>query len=533
MNQNKKTGSFYTPLPIAKFMVGRVFSKKKSSQISILEPSAGDGVFVKAFYDHFIHPIATSRFLAVEKNKEEADKILKINPMSGLEVCNEDFLDLQDSLKSGVFNVILGNPPYIRKTLLTSHQIKKCQKIHSSFPSLSKNSIKNIWSAFLIRSISLLDKNEGILALVLPAELLQVNYAKELRELLLIEFDRIEIFTFNELLFKDCKGQDTLILIAERDSNEKGLFFCNINKVEDLSKNKFDFSAKSAFESMKWTSHTLNSDEIDLLDKLRENLNTIDYYCTSKAGIVTAANNFFIVNKDIVHSYSLGPYLKPVIQKSSLVTRFVVFDKLDFDLLAEKLVPSFLLDFNSIDLRLNPEVKKYLQKGVDEKIDRRFKTKIRKNWYEIPNIGDFAQALFFKRCGDFHKFVRNDARVLATDSAYLVNAREGYDITSIIFSFYNSLTLIFSELNGRYYGGGVLELTPNEFKNLPIPYVEITQDDFNGLILKLAKSNFDKISFFCYMDFFILKKVVPNIADEDIHMLWVIREKLYSRRVGL
>ena len=35
-----------------------------------------------------------------------------------------------------------------------------------------------------------------------------------------------------------------------------------------------------------------------------------------------------------------------------------------------------------------------------------------------------------------------------------------------------------AELTGRYYGGGVLELTPQEFKKLPVPYVESKDFDF-------------------------------------------------------
>lgn len=39
--------------------------------------------------------------------------------------------------------------------------------------------------------------------------------------------------------------------------------------------------------------------------------------------------------------------------------------------------------------------------------------------------------------------------------------KEEFEINSFIYLFYNSLTLIFAELEGRYYGG-VLELIPSE-----------------------------------------------------------------------
>lgn len=92
---------------------------------------------------------------------------------------------------------------------------------------MTNSNLKNIWSSFLVRAINFLDDN-GIIAFVLPAELLQVDYAAQLRKLLVSEFSRIEIFTFNELLFKECKGQDTIILIAYKNSKKSGLFFLTL-----------------------------------------------------------------------------------------------------------------------------------------------------------------------------------------------------------------------------------------------------------------------------------------------------------------
>src|SRR5690606_481689 len=75
---------------------------------------------------------------------------------------------------------------------------------------------------------------------------------------------------------------------------------------------------------------------------------------------------------------------------------------------------------------------------------------------------------------------KNNADVLVTDSAYKIEMRPGFEINHMVYSFYNSLTLTFAELYGRYYGGGVLELTPSEFKALPIPHVSVGARDFNA-----------------------------------------------------
>ena len=93
-----------------------------------------------------------------------------------------------------------------------------------------------------------------------------------------------------------------------------------------------------------------------------------------------------------------------------------------------------------------------------------------------------------------------------------------------------ALTLSFAELNGRYYGGGVLELTPNEFKNLPVPYVDVSVKDFN-LFVKNFKGK-TSIKEICKSnDMTILKSIDKNLDSDSINKIYGIREKLYLRRI--
>ena len=126
----------------------------------------------------------------------------------------------------------------------------------------------------------------------------------------------------------------------------------------------------------------------------------------------------------------------------------------------------------------------------------------------------------------------NHAKVLATDSAYLVTPKEGIDINSLVLSFYNSLTLVFSELNGRFYGGDVLELTPNEFKELPLPYLKFSKQEFRHYSkLIMDETDFDYAV--QELDNFVLRKAFPSITEQEFQMLKAIRLKLISRRKRL
>jgi adenine-specific DNA-methyltransferase len=529
MKNKKLSGSFYTPKPIADFLVDYISNKfVDATSISVLEPSSGDGVFIKSIYDNKTLSGKVSKVVAVEISKIELNKISNaIKSDSFISICS-DFLKYQNK-NMDKFSLVIGNPPYIKKNYLKKNQLEYCKTIHNN-ASLSDNNPKNIWTSFLVRGIKFTDAN-GILAFVLPSELLQVKFAKELRELIIKEFERVEIFTFNELLFKACKGQDTLLLICERKAKDKGVFYCNVDKYTDLADRNFTLSQNVKIKESKWTHHHLSTDEIDLLEKLKETLKTINYYCSSKAGIVTAANNYFIIDNKTVADYSLESYVKPIIQKGSFINCSVVLTKEEFQTLITNSKPTFLLslDKNSV-IRENAKIWHYLQIGKDNKIDKRYKSKIRTKWYEIPNIGIPTEGMFFKRCNEYPKLIKNEANVLATDSAYLISMNDQYKIENLIYSFYNSLTLAFSELYGRYYGGGVLELTPNEFKNLPIPYLEIAAMDFNSFAKDFK--NMTSIKDICKRnDTIILKSIDSNLDKDSIEKIYNIREKLYLGRI--
>lgn len=528
MKSKKLSGSFYTPKIIADFLVDYLSLKlEHKHNISVLEPSAGDGIFVKTIIEHKSLKERVSKIVAVEKSKRELNKISNAVNGDFFMGIHMDFLDFQHS-NTDTFSLVIGNPPYIKKSLLAESQIEHCKSIHQN-AKLADIRPNNIWTSFLVRCIEFTNE-DGILAFILPSELLQVKFAAELRELLIREFERVEIFTFNELLFKDCKGQDTLLLIGERKSDEKGLFYCNIGKLTDLIEGKFTFAQNIKIKESKWTHCHLEPDEIELLEKLKLELLTVNDYCHSKAGIVTAANDFFIVNADTVEEYSLQNYTIPIIQKGAFVNGSVDFSDLDFQVLVNKSKPSYLISIEkSSAIRKNARILRYLDIGVEKKINTRYKTSQREKWYEIPNIGTAPDGFFFKRCNEYPKLVKNSASVLATDSAYIVTMGDNFEIENLIFSFYNSLTLAFAELYGRYYGGGVLELTPNEFKKLPVPYIKLTSGSFESFVKDFKRKR--SIKEICDQnDREILKSIDPFLDSQTIGKISKIREKLYHRR---
>jgi len=91
----------------------------------------------------------------------------------------------------------------------------------------------------------------------------------------------------------------------------------------------------------------------------------------------------------------------------------------------------------------------------------------RENWYYIPSVW-VSEGFFMRRSSHFPVIFVNNMSVNVTDCFYRINMKSGFNIRNLSFSFLNTLTLVLAELEGRYYGGGVLELTPKEFASLYI-----------------------------------------------------------------
>lgn len=524
----KNTGSYYTPDYLAEFVVNRVLVHFKDRKITlqILEPSVGDGSFVKAIERNDCLEKPKIELTAVEINKSELAKAKKDCNLAKSQFLKQDFLKYKTEKR---FSAILGNPPYIKKNRLIYSQLKKCKEIHAA-EKLSEKSVKNLWASFLIKSTGLL-KPDGVLAFVLPSELLQVKFTGEIRDFLQQKFQRLEIFTFNDLMF-ECKGQDTVVLIAYKKHDKKGVFYANVENESQLKINDFILAENKVLttSNVKWNHHLLNSEELVFIEKLKSQLKLVSYYCDSKPGIVTAANNYFIVDKETEEKYELGQYTSPIIQKGLFVNGSVVFDQKDYEELLEANQPSKILIFKDSDKdTFSEKVNEYLEIGVNKNLPDGYKCSLRENWFVIPNISTEPEGFFFKRCHLYPKILKNSANVFVTDSAYKIEMKESFDINSLIYSFYNSLTLAFAEIEGRYYGGGVLELTPSEFKKLPIPYIKITDIYFEKYRENFeAKENIVKI--LKSYDAKILKKSL-NLTGDEISKIQIIRKKLINKRL--
>ena len=115
--------------------------------------------------------------------------------------------------------------------------------------------------------------------------------------------------------------------------------------------------------------------------------------------------------------------------------------------------------------------KEYIELGEKNGDNTGYKCKIRDKWYQIPSVWA-ADAFFLRRNNLYPKFVLNCCGAVSTDTMHRIKFNKGIEPERIVLSYYNSISFAFTEICGRSYGGGVLEILPREVGNILVPILD-------------------------------------------------------------
>lgn len=478
--EKKLRGGYYTPPAIAEFLCRWGIDTNTKN---VLEPSCGDGNFIEAavlrFKDLGIEgKHLEGRIKGIELIEDEFIKTKNRSFKLGLNttaIVNNDFFSYIQNNNTEKYDVVIGNPPFIRyQNFPEEHRsiaIKMMQDL-----GLKPNKLTNIWVPFLVISASLLN-DSGKMAMVIPAELFQVKYAAETRVFLSKFFQRITIVTFKKLVFQDIQQEVVLLLCEKRVNHGKGIRVIECENTNDLKQLNFTEINGSNVKPIdhsteKWTKYFLNEQEIQLLKRLKKDKRIISCGDIMKVevGLVTGRNEFFMLNEQQVNEWHLLPYTIPVVSRSNQL-KGITFSEKDFSENSEAQNSIYLFIPPNEDFEMLPEAcQKYIKYGEEQGFHTGYKTRIRKRWYITPSLW-IPDAFALRQVGNYPKIVMNETGASSTDTIHRVKFKTDIDRNLVTASFMNSLSFAFSEITGRSYGGGVLTFEPTEIQEIQIPKV--------------------------------------------------------------
>jgi adenine-specific DNA-methyltransferase len=459
LKHRKKFAQFFTPSPIAKLMVKWLLGNENLQ--TVLEPAFGLGIF--------------SRTLLSEKNNVhikgfEIDNIIFEQAKKEFSNTKAVTLILKDYMYhdwQNKYDGIICNPPYFKfhdydnKNLLKEIETKlKCKL----------NGFTNLYTLFLLKSIYQLNSN-GRCAYIIPSEFLNSDYGKLVKTHLLKTgtLRHILIFDFEEKVFDDALTTASIILCANDNKTDK-IQFTNVQSITQLEnieklitanhpqgKNSKIYSYSEINPEIKWKTYyqTQNGHKF-------KNLVPFSTYAKVVRGIATGANDYFTFNLSKAKKCNIKEcYLLPCICHSVDIQNNI-FTKTDFEELKQKDKNVFLINaVNSND----ENVDKYLAKGEQEKINKKFLTSNRNPWYSLekrPPAPIWVSV--FNRTG--LRFIRNETNVSNLTTFHCIYPQTSlFSEVSIdlLFAYLltNTARQIFED-NSREYGNGLQKFEPND-----------------------------------------------------------------------
>ncbi|MGO4639874.1 N-6 DNA methylase [Mesorhizobium sp. 2RAF45] len=486
MSAQKLRGGYYTPSDLAAFIARWV---KEIGPKRVLEPSCGDGAFFGAMAEAGGFGKAT--IVGFELDVDEAGKAQsRANELDlKAEIRAEDFLSWaieHADHRSAKFDAVVGNPPFVRYQYLPQPFQVRSEQIFGALD-LPFTKHTNAWVPFVLASMTLL-RPGGRLAMVVPAEIIHVTHAQSLRSYLGRECRRLVIIDPEDLWF-DGTLQGAVILLAEKRQNEaekaEGLGMFPVKGREFLNMKPADlFEAPQAINGKtvqgKWTRALLPLETRSLFDQLAEHddVHRLKDIAKVDVGIVTGANKFFLVSDETVQSYKLAKWAHPMFGRSEHCPG-VIYDERQHRANSAKGNPTNFLWFKDRKEAMHATAQKYIANGEAEKLHTRYKCRIRSPWFTVPSV--YATEIgMLKRSHDTPRLILNTLRAYTTDTAYRLRASKVV-AEKLVGAFINPLTALSAELEGRHYGGGVLELVPSEIEKLLVPVSEDAEIDLQEL----------------------------------------------------
>lgn len=468
----KARGAFFTPEPIARYITDWAVQSRADR---VLEPSCGEASFLLAAVDRFaaLAPGRRGKRLGsldgVELHPASAEAARHLLTAAGVEarVTVGDFFD-QDP--TGTYDAVIGNPPYVRYQDFsgTGRARSRAAALRAG---VGLTNLASSWAAFTVHAALFL-RPGGRMGLVLPAELLSVNYAAEVRRFLLASFERVDLVLFTERVFPGVQ-EEVLLLLADgyrRGPTDHASIY-QARNAEDLAAIAAARTWRPARPEEKWTPSLLSSEALDTYTHLLSTgaFTVLQTWGETTLGMVTGNNKYFALSP--AKMADLGLAASDVLRLSppgSRHLRGLAFTTAALNELGRQGSATWL--FRPAD-EPSPAAQAYIAAGETANVPAAYKCQVRKPWWRVPLVPP-ADLLLTYMNADTPRLSTNAARAHHLNSVHGVYLSKplrtlGKDFLPL--ASINSMTLVGAETVGRSYGGGMLKLEPREADRLPVP----------------------------------------------------------------
>ncbi len=468
LEARKARGAFYTPPELTSFLVEWAI---RSGSDTVLEPSCGEAAFLITAYQRLrslaLLPPLPNQLVGLDIDPEAVEEAAaQLACITGEAILQAaDFLAFRTDRR---FDVVVGNPPYVRYQSFAGQARVRAQEAALA-QGVRLGGLASSWAAFVLHATSFL-KPHGRLALVLPAELLTVNYAAPVRRFLMQRFQHVRLVLFEERVFPGVL-EEVVLLLAEGQGPTQHCELVQGRNVADLPNLQSHAWTPTDAED-KWIVGLLPNDTGEVYAGMLGvgKFEPLQRWGETSLGMVTGNNHYFALTAARTRELQLREReLLRICPPGSRHLRGLNFTERSWREMLDEGSATYL--FDPVDENLSAAARAYIKLGETVGVDGAYKCRVRSPWWKVPRV-QAPDAFLTYMNHDTPRLVTNRAGVLYLNSIHGVTfaaERRQLAMDLLPLAMLNSVTLLGAELVGRSYGGGMLKIEPKEADRLPVP----------------------------------------------------------------
>lgn len=462
-------------------------------QLKILDPACGSGAFLNQALEYLIsehkslqenlavmgditayYEIETSilehNLYGVDINEDAveiaklslwlrtASKGRELTKLADKIVCANSLLEMP--FEEGSFDVVIGNPPYVRQ-----ESIKEQKEALSQIYKVA-NGTADLYVYFYELGIKMLKPN-GLKGFICSNKFFRAKYGENLREYILENMTIESIADFNGVkVFEDATVDSAITIFKKQIPAQSHQFMVVDTNLEEYSMmNQSDLS-KTSFSFA-------NSKELAIKQKI-EKIGTPlkEWDINIYRGVLTGFNEAFIIDgakKDelIANDKKSAEIIKPIIRGRDIKKYECNFQNL-------YLIATF--PSANIDINNYLSIKQYLEtfgKAIEQSGEKGSRKKTNNKWFETQDSTAYykefkKEKIFYNEIGNSIEFYSSKEEIYCNNKLYFITLNNNSSINYLT-SILNSKLLQFYFSFIFNFGGGKGKDT---FKNIPIPKIE-------------------------------------------------------------
>ncbi|MBE7691571.1 Eco57I restriction-modification methylase domain-containing protein [Tenacibaculum finnmarkense] len=201
--------------------------------------------------------------------------------------------------ENGGFDVIIGNPPYVRQELFK--EIKPyLEKNYKCY-----NSVADLYTYFIEKGINLMNE-KGLFSFILPNKFLKATYGKNIRKVMKEDANLELLLDFDDYpVFADATTYPIIYILNKKSDNKaKTFLFSEINKRDNTNdpiitlENKKHLVSYDSLTDEMWNFIDITS--FKLLEKIKKDSISLGDFVDKKVfrGLTTGRNEAFIIDSE-------------------------------------------------------------------------------------------------------------------------------------------------------------------------------------------------------------------------------------------